>query len=388
MTEQLQTAIASGDIETFNSILSEQPELVNHVFEKENLTPFELALNFGFSKLATAVSEAEGFDINHNGHNPLRLAIDLGYLELAKQLLEQGANPNYRPTMMSSALLLCLDNEYFDLATVMVEKGAEVNIRNDKGWTPLIWASMKGRVKAVDFLLKHGALVDICNNDGWNAVTGAYFKQRLEIVGKLRSEGAVFSAKFSEAAMLSAFKNGHIKLAQELLETGLNPDVEDEEGQSLLILAIEKGNRDFIKAVISAGANVNVANSSSITALSLLVANDDYEMVKLMIENGVDVNLVSNSSRSIHVASKLDHLTTAELLIESGADINKLDANDYSPLMVCAASNSVKVASLLLKNKANTKLKAAYRGDAREIADKNKNYFVRKAIDEALENVE
>ncbi|MEZ9171736.1 ankyrin repeat domain-containing protein [Vibrio cyclitrophicus] len=384
MTEQLFDSIESGNKEQCLSLLNENPEYLNHVFEEQGLTPFELTLNYGFANLATAISELPTFEINHKGHNPLRLAIDLGYLDLAKQLLEQGANPNYRPKQMSSALLLCLDNEYFDLAELMVEKGAEVNIRNEKGWTPLIWASMKGRVQAVDFLLKHGALVDICNNDGWNAVTGAYFKQRLEIVEKLRAEGAVFGAKFSEAAMLSAFKNGQIALAKELLKAGVNPDVEDENGRSLLILAIEKGNRDFTKSVILAGANVNVMDSSTETALSLLAKNADDELIKLMIERGADVNLTSNSKRSLHVASQYNHLTTAELLIEHGADINALDKDNKTPLMICASWNTVNVASLLLRKNANTKLRAGYRGDAREIAVDNKHYEIRNVIDEAL----
>ncbi|BDM64269.1 UNC-44 ankyrin [Shewanella sp. NFH-SH190041] len=384
MTKQLLIAIESGHRALLAGVLEQQPELVNTVFEEHEATPFELALKNGFSKLADEIMNCDGFDLNHHGHNPLRLAIDLGFLDIAQALLHKGANPNYRPQQMSSALLLCLDNEYFELAELMVEKGAEVNIRNDKGWTPLIWASMKGRVKAVEFLLKHGAAVDVCNNDGWNAVTGAYFKQRLEVVDKLLAQGAVFSAKYSEAAMLSAFKNGHMKLAAELLENGVNPDVVDEDGQSLLILAIEKGDENFIKSVISAGANTNVSNSSSMTALSLLVKNSQDELISQLIVNGVDVNMGNKSFRSIHLAAEYDHLSTAKLLIENGADINALTDGNLSPLMVCAVNGSPNVARILLEKGANKKLKAPYpfSGDARHIANERKHVLVRNVIDE------
>ncbi|NMU26953.1 ankyrin repeat domain-containing protein, partial [Vibrio parahaemolyticus] len=76
-----------------------------------------------------------------------------------------------------------------------------------------------------------------CNNDGWNAVTGAYFKQRIEIVDKLLAKGAVFSAKYSEAAMLSAYQSGHINIAKKLLADGVNPDVENEDKETMLIIA-------------------------------------------------------------------------------------------------------------------------------------------------------
>ncbi|QSX33291.1 ankyrin repeat domain-containing protein [Shewanella avicenniae] len=193
MTNALWQAVEAGDKPAVQQILASHPELVNTVFEQCDKTPFELALSHGFTSLAEVIISTSGFDVNHSGHNPLRVSIDLGFVAIAEQLLTLGANTNYRPKQMSSALLLCLDNEYFSLAELMVAKGAEVDIRNHKGWTPLIWAAMKGRIAAVEFLLKHGASVNVCNNDGWNAVTGAFFKQRIEVVDKLLVAGAVFS---------------------------------------------------------------------------------------------------------------------------------------------------------------------------------------------------
>ena len=242
MEEQLLSAVEIGDKSSLKAILNQQPELINIVFDEHNKTVFELALENGFSDIAKELVHNTHFHLNHSEHNPLRLSIDLGYLDIAEALLKKGANPNYRPKQMSSALLLCLENEYFDLAELMIKCGAEVNIRNSTGWTPLIWTSIKGRVKAVDFLLKHVASVSICNNDGWNAVTGAFFKQRTEVVSMLFNAGAVFSAKFAEAALILAYKNGQRDIVLQLLDDGVNPDVENEEGEqkTLRIVGVDE----------------------------------------------------------------------------------------------------------------------------------------------------
>lgn len=133
-------AVRLGDVATFKQQLVELPDLVNAVHPEEKLSAFEIALASGFVALAETLLEYAEFNLNHAQHNPLRLAVELGFVELAERLLHMGALPNYRPRGMSSALLLCLEKEYYDLAELMIAKGAEVNIRNDKGWTPLIWA--------------------------------------------------------------------------------------------------------------------------------------------------------------------------------------------------------------------------------------------------------
>lgn len=372
MIEQLFDALSMGQQDKCLSILGENPDLINHVFDGQSATPFELTLNYGLANLATLIMELPGFDINHKDHNPLRLAIDLGYLDIAKSLLQQGANPNYRPKQMSSALLLCLDNEYFDLAEVMVESGAEVNIRNANGWTPLIWASMKGRVKVVDFLLKHGALADICNNDGWNAVTGAYFKQRLEVVDKLLSAGAVFSAKFSEAALLSAYQNGHTCLAKKLLAEGVNPDVENEDKESLLIIAITKGDEEIVKALLEAGANPNARTKDSHMALSLLAQNGKNELISLLIEKGAAVNLQSKSGRTAaNWAAMYNQSSTLELLHKCGANLDLRNEDGWSPLMVAANEGYLEAVTKLVGLGVNVEYTTKKENTAQDIATIN-----------------
>lgn len=358
VAQQYFDAIHHGNLPAIKPLLADHPSLVNLVDEQNNKTAFELALAGGMSKIAWLLIESESFDVNHQGHHPLRVAIDLGFLDLAEHLLEKGSNPNYRPEHMSSALLLCLEKEYFDLAELMVKHGAEVDIRNDKGWTPLIWAAIKGRKAAVEFLLGHGANIHLCNNDGWNAITGAYFKKRIEVVDTLKKAGAVFGASYSEAALISAYNNGYLDIVDSLLEQGVNPNVCDDNGESLIIKAAENGHHALLKKLVEYQADVNCRNASSLPLITILAKDGHTELVKLVLDAGADVNLAdSGGITALYRAASFNHVATVQLLIERGANFNATTKKGkWTPLMIAAEEGYQRIVEVLLEAGANTQL--------------------------------
>lgn len=357
MYESLLTAIHHGDFATVQTLITEQPSLVNTVDDTEEQSAFELALSGGMSKIATLLLEQDSFDVNHQDHHPLRLAIELGYLEIAEQLLKKGCNPNYRPQGISSALLLCLEKEYFELAALMVQHGAEVNMRNDKGWTPLIWAAIKGRKSAVEFLISHQANIHLCNNDGWNAITGAYFKKRMDIVTILQDAGAVFGASYSEAALLSAYKNGYLDIVDALLAQGVTATLCDEDSIALIIHAAENGQHALLKKLIEYKVDVNCRNKESDPLILLLAQNGHTELVKLIIAAGADVNLANDKGvTALYRAACYNQLETAKLLIECGANVNGVTINQWTPLMAAARDGYKAMVETLLAAQANTQL--------------------------------
>ena len=76
-------AIHHGDLTTAKKLIANQADLVNLVDGESDKTAFELALVGGMSSFARFLINTEPFDVNHEDHHPLRIAIDLGYLDLA-----------------------------------------------------------------------------------------------------------------------------------------------------------------------------------------------------------------------------------------------------------------------------------------------------------------
>ncbi|MFH1415362.1 MAG: ankyrin repeat domain-containing protein [Elusimicrobiota bacterium] len=87
-----------------------------------------------------------------------------------------------------------------------------------------------------------------------------------------------------------------------------------------------------------------------ITYESLL--NNDIEAVRSEIDAGAEVNARTQdrNETALMVAACYNYVRMAELLIESGADVNLCDIDGITPLVFAAHNNSFEVARLLLEN--------------------------------------
>ena len=374
----LMDAVKAGCLEDVKSVMSAEGVVDGHEISTE---AFSLALNAGFKTISMHLLEHEHFDPNANDSEPLRLAIRLGYLDIAARLLEKGANPNVRCEESSSALVLALEYEYFELAEQMVACGAEVNIRNAKGWTPLIWAAIKGYRRIVEFLLEKGADIHICNDDGWNALTGAYFKQRSDIVDLLIERGAYFGRKYSEAALLSAYQQGYSEVVTKLVSEGCNVNIMDAEGTPLLILAIRRGDIETVKLLLAHGADANGKCAKGNAALS--VALDVHDGIgELLIAVGANVHVANqNSWVPLHQAAYRSNAGLCRLLLEHGVNPDQKTDDGRTALMLAAKAGHLAVAKVLIEKGANLNLETGI-GTARQIAQGYKQFALRDYLAE------
>ncbi len=76
-----------------------------------------------------------------------------------------------------------------------------------------------------------------------------------------------------------------------LLIEGVNPDLTDTTGSTLLMDSASLGNFDIVKLLLNHGASANKANMSGETAFSFACARGNLECAKLLYENGADINI-------------------------------------------------------------------------------------------------
>lgn len=317
--------------------------------------------------------------------------------EIAKSLLDKGANPNLQdqtgnsclhqtiiyqnlevfkilisnPTVQLdkqnkdglTALGLCLQKFntknvaiYKKLADLLIEKGASVNIVNSKTKNTLLHLAAIGKNEdAGEYLILNNATIDLYNQDG---------EQPLHI----------------------AASNGLNKLVSLLLQKGVNcncttlpsdnlfvsnnlDDLDDQKAfnQTPLHLAIANRHEDIVKIILNfrsqlTGSNdlasniipdLNIKNSKDQTPLLIALDTEQHSIAQTLIDEGANVNIANSEGLTLlHQALIKKDTRSAMFLLNYGADINMKTKDNETPLQL-AVKNQIESVVVEICSKGN-----------------------------------
>ncbi|XP_065830423.1 uncharacterized protein [Oscarella lobularis] len=158
-------------------------------------------------------------------------------------------------------------------------------------------------------------------------------------------------AKFNYLAPLpKACANGHVKIAEILIDSGEQVNKADTFGRTALQRACANGHLDVAKLLIDSGARVNKAGMAGLTALQEASINGHLDVAKVLIDSGAQVNEADmyDGRTALQEACSHGHLDVAKLLIDSGAEVNKADEYGRTALQGACANGHLDVAKLLI----------------------------------------
>lgn len=136
----------------------------------------------------------------------LRLAIDMDKTEVAKILLERGANANSKDSYGQSIVMTAASNHRTDALALLIAAKADVNVANDYRITPLAVAAEQGHLDIVNLLVSAGAKVNARDTAGGTALSVAILRGYKEIVAALLAAGADVQRDKDDLLALAADK--------------------------------------------------------------------------------------------------------------------------------------------------------------------------------------
>jgi hypothetical protein len=83
---------------------------------------------------------------------------------------------------------------------------------------------------------------------------------------------------------IQAAKTNNLSIMEDSLEEGIHPDVTDQFGNSLLLLAAQQGGKQMVKFLLRRGAKINFTNNSGNTALHYLFAYKNDQLGHYLIQ--------------------------------------------------------------------------------------------------------
>ncbi|KAK9934423.1 hypothetical protein M0R45_021568 [Rubus argutus] len=316
--------------------------LIHHAILCNNERAVDVLLSCGADvevPIKTTTSETE---------YPIHMASRFGLATVLQQLIDGGCNVNSRTESRETAVMICARHKHQECFKILASNGVDFGLVNSGGQS----AS------------------SIAESTKWTAG----FKQAiLDVIqdGKVvrSSNTSIFSS-----LMLVTQENNVEALKQLIERTDIDLDEQDENGYSAAMIAAADGSLEAFKLLICAGADMNLQNKHGQTALELLDANQNgEEFEKLMLNHAVEEGPNSSSLEfyALHLATQHGDLDFVHTLVSRGYDVNALDAEGYTPLMLAARGGHSKLCELLISLGARCDIVNARQETALLLARKN-----------------
>jgi ankyrin repeat protein len=286
-------------------------------------SPIHYAAFCGLQDIAKMLAIEHPQDVNSksvdDGSSPLHQASRQGHVELARMLIERGADVSAQEHDGSTALHLALGNGHADPARMLIENGADVSAQKNDGWTALHLVSRNGRVDLARMLIERGAGVSAQTKYGWTALHLASRDGDVDLARTLIERGADVSAQGNDGwtTLHLASLNGHVDLTRMLMERGANGSAQSNDGSTALHLASEDNHVNVVMILIERGADVSAQKKDGSTALHLASKNGYVDLARMLIDHGADVSAQDkDGSTALHFASEHGHVDLARMLKE------------------------------------------------------------------------
>ncbi len=317
-------------------------------------------------------------------------------LDALKMLQASGADllarePEYDDTLLH----WCVNDRDADVLPWLIAQGLDVNARNRMGRSPLMFAG-KGLLPSqapdlperafrdIQRLLMAGARADNTDIDGGTALHTAAFAGRPDYGALLLAHGAAVNAARTggETALHiiaeragEDMTDGHRAMIDLLLAAGADIEAVDDYGSTPLASTTLHDNDTVARWLIERGACVNAGNGDPLRQ----ACSDADKVFDVLLGAGAAFDIPWNDEMllPLGLAAHNDSQHCVEALLDRGADIESVNADGETALLIAVRRRKHDVVACLLTRGAdrnhidhysNTALSwATRRGDARLI---------------------
>jgi uncharacterized protein len=162
---------ASGASLTMLSVYHGNAELTEYLGTRlHHIDMFEASALGNTPRLAELL-EPDSSSVNEHspdGFTPLGLACFFRRTDAVRYLIDKGADPNLssKNSFTVAPIHSAVAGRDVEIAKLLLEHGANVNARQQKGITPILAAAHNGQIEMVKLLVKHGADPTLTSDDG------------------------------------------------------------------------------------------------------------------------------------------------------------------------------------------------------------------------------
>ncbi|KAH8832414.1 ankyrin repeat-containing domain protein [Flagelloscypha sp. PMI_526] len=330
----------------------------------------------------------KGADVNmkaDSDESALQIAASRRALDIVRFLVEKGADVEVEGGYYGSALEAAASTGDLDMVELLVERGANVNFQGGAYHSALHAAAACGHFRVVQFLVQKGADIHTCGDSYGSALQAALWMGAWD--GAVDRKDGHFPTGWKAAAHKAAARNEALKIAEFLVERGVDVNMKGRYGGSALQEVASEGTLCFVEFLVERGADVNIKGGYHGSALQAAAFQRALDIVQFLVERGADVRVEGGRYGSaLQAAAAKGALDIVQFLVERGADVRVEGGHYGSALQAAAAGEALDVIQFLVKKGADVRMKGGHYGSALQAATANGSldvvrFLVKKGAD-------
>lgn len=189
----------------------------------------------------------------------LRNAAMLGDADAVARFIGIGTPVDSRDRDGRTALLLATHADHVEVARILIDAGADVNAKNSIADSPYLYAAAEGRLEILAMTLARGADLGSTN-------------------------------RYGGTGLIPAAHHGHVEAVYMLLKTRIDIDHVNRLGWTALLEAVILGDGgpayvEIVEALVNAGARTSIADREGITPLEH-ARRRGFRAIAAIIERG------------------------------------------------------------------------------------------------------
>ncbi|ENH71719.1 Ankyrin-1 [Fusarium oxysporum f. sp. cubense race 1] len=288
---------------------------------------------------------------------PMYRAVRSGMSDVVTKLLKLGLEPcppkGITPSD-NSYIYTALTNSHVSCAKLLIDAGASPTAKNAQGYTPLHVATRWSSGETVEFLLSCGA--SIADKDLQN-------RTALEIAA-IWGDFTTLAIMLSRTEEVEPISEGDLDIVKLLIENKATVDKREappDEGWSRtpMHVAVDWNRPEIAQYLLEKGADPDARDSDGIPVIGAAISGGHSSMVQWLADANVDVNVTYYNDKLTPLHEACPHPEIVRLLIQHGADINKVNADSRSALNFSISGNNLATVQILLESKTQPDLDAA-----------------------------
>ena len=283
-TSALAYAIANSNLTMVNILISAgaSPNSVN----QEGETPLMHLRNAAPVEFVHKLVEM-GFDVkarDNLGRSVLMTLVRLSNLEVVKELIAAGAKADDKDNHGLTVLMSAAENQDADVLRYFVKRGVPLDRENDEGASALLIAAREGRSENLRLLIDAGAAVDLGQSDLNAALVLTVRHSDASTLKFLLKLGAEANAKDDDTtALMFAAEYSTPEGIKALIDAGAEVDAVNRAGWTALMHANEV---EHVRVLLNAGANMAIKNNDGDTVLAMAIRYGQEDVVQLLKSRG------------------------------------------------------------------------------------------------------